>query len=159
MEFTFFWRPWKEENGFLSNWYTSPFTVEDINYSCVEQYIMRGKAVLFEDDEIEREIMSTNNPRKHKTLGKMVEGFDNDMWDKHKEDVLYKALYAKFSQNNNLKQQLLDTKDTIIAEASPYDNVYGIGMASTSSMARDPKKWKGENLLGKTLMKVREELS
>jgi ribA/ribD-fused uncharacterized protein len=159
MEFTFFWRPWKEGNGFLGNWYTSPFVVDDIKYNCVEQYIMRGKALLFGDEEVEKEIMSTNNPRKHKSLGRMVEGFDNDIWDEHKEDVLYEAVYAKFSQNDDLKQQLLDTGDTIIAEASPYDKIYGIGVSGTSSLARDPKKWKGENLLGKTLMRVRKELS
>lgn len=36
-----------EENGYLSNWYTSPFTVSGINFSSVEQYMMYQKAVCF----------------------------------------------------------------------------------------------------------------
>ena len=62
----------------------------------------------------------------------------------------------KFSQNEKLKQFLLNTKDKILAEASPHDKIWGIGMAEDDKEILNPEKWKGENLLGKALMKVRD---
>ena len=56
-------------------------------------------------------------------------------------------------------QKLLKTGDIILAEASPYDKIYGIGLKPNDPRVQDPTQWKGQNLLGKALMKVREELS
>ena len=41
-----------EENGFLSNWYKSDFTVKGITYTSMEQYMMYMKAKTFRGDEI-----------------------------------------------------------------------------------------------------------
>ena len=38
-----------EENGYLSNWYLSKFTVNDVEFSSMEQYMMYEKAVYFKD--------------------------------------------------------------------------------------------------------------
>lgn len=157
-EFTFFWRPWKEDNGFLSNWFISPFTINDIKYNCVEQYIMSSKAEIFRDKEIKDKIMATKDPRKQKALAKEIEDFDEDVWNEHKIQILYEAVYAKFSQNNELKKLLLETNNSILAEASPYDKVYGIGLSKDDKRAREVEKWKGSNILGNTLMQVRGEI-
>lgn len=42
----------EEENGYLSNWYQSPFTVDEVDFSSMEQYMMYKKAVCFNDTEI-----------------------------------------------------------------------------------------------------------
>lgn len=47
--------------------------------------------------------------------------------------------------------------DKIIAEASPQDAIWGIGMAEDHPNVNDTSLW-GPNLLGKALMKVREAL-
>ena len=65
---------------------------------------------------------------------------------------------AKFSQNPEFYEYLKGTGDKIIVEASPYDNRWGIGMAANHQDIEDPTKWRGENLLGKAIMKVRKEL-
>jgi len=46
----------------------------------------------------------------------------------------------------------------ILAEASPTDTRWGIGMKSTDPGAHNPSNWKGQNLLGMVLMRVREQL-
>ena len=57
-----------------------------------------------------------------------------------------------------LKSIILSTEDKILVEASPFDKIWGIGMAHDNPSATKPEQWKGLNLLGKVLMKVREEL-
>ena len=69
---------------------------------------------------------------------------------------MVKGNLYKFSQNENLKQFLLSTKNKILAEASPYDKIWGIGMNANDKDILNQDKWKGENLLGKALMKVRD---
>ena len=45
-----------------------------------------------------------------------------------------------------------------LAEASPYDKVWGIGIPLGDSKAFDRKQWTGGNLLGNVLMKARDYL-
>lgn len=157
MEFTFFWHEY-EENGVFSQWYPAPFTVEGITYRTCEQYMMAKKALLFGDLKYYILIMEEPDPQKCKDMGKAVRRFDGPTWDKCCEEIVYHANLAKFSQNPKLKAALLATGDTILAEASPKDKVWGIGLSAANPVAHDPAAWKGKNLLGKALMRVRSEL-
>jgi ribA/ribD-fused uncharacterized protein len=67
-------------------------------------------------------------------------------------------LRAKFTQNLELRKQLLNTEDKVLANADARDKYWGIGTSASTAIAKDPKKWKGENLLGKLLMEIRTEL-
>ena len=51
--------------------------------------------------------------------------------------------------------KLKATGDAIMAEASPYDQIWGIGMTADDPGARDPKQWNGQNILGDILMEIR----
>ncbi len=62
----------------------------------------------------------------------------------------------KFSQNDHLRKKLLETGTRIIVEASAKDYIWGIGISFKDAVNGD--KWKGLNLLGKVLMKVRKKL-
>ena len=64
----------------------------------------------------------------------------------------------KFSKNEELGSFLKGTKDRILVETSPVDNIWGIGLASYDPGVYNPNLWKGKNLLGFALMDVREEL-
>ena len=57
-----------------------------------------------------------------------------------------------------LKTFLLSTGDAILAEASPYDGIWGIRMQADAPDANNPLKWRGQNLLGFALMEERDEL-
>jgi ribA/ribD-fused uncharacterized protein len=61
----------------------------------------------------------------------------------------------KFAQNENLKNALSATGYKTLVEASPFDTVWGIGLAPNDPKALDPVNWQGQNLLGNVLMKVR----
>ncbi len=156
-EFIFFWKP-TEQNGVFGNWFPSPFTLNNINYFCVEQYIMHKKALLFNDIGTATKIMKTQSPRSHRIFGRQVKEFDDTVWNNNKERILYEGLFGKFSQNINLRKELLATEDKILVEASPLDKIYGIGLSKDNPKAQDPQKWLGQNLLGNTLMKVRTDL-
>lgn len=156
-DFTLFWMT-GEPNEEFSNWYSAPFTIEGITYNCVEQYMMAKKALVFKDFESYVLIINESDPDKCKKLGRGVRNFDSELWDSCKEDVVYNANYAKFSQNESLKKKLLATGDTIMAEASPYDAVWGIKLAADDPNAKNPGLWQGQNLLGKILMRIRDEL-
>ena len=65
---------------------------------------------------------------------------------------------AKFKQNDDIREQLLSTGDLHLVEASPYDQIWGIGMDEDDPDATNPEKWDGLNLLGEVLMMVREHL-
>lgn len=118
---------------------------------------MYQKALLFNDFEVAEQILNETDVRKIKALGRKVKNFNNELWDIHKENFMYNACYAKFSQNDKLKDFLLSTGNREIVEASPVDNIWGIGFSSDNAM-ENVDKW-GQNLLGKVLMKVREDLN
>ena len=92
--------------------------------------------------------------------GQQVHNFDQKIWDENKYQIMFDANYYKFTQNPELKSELLFTEDAILAEASPYDKIWGIGLSTQGikGLYQDIGAWKGENLLGKVLMDVREKI-
>ena len=72
---------------------------------------------------------------------------------------MYEGLKAKFSQNEELKEKLLATKDAVLAECAVRDRIWGIGLSMTDPDRNDFGKWNGQNLLGYALMMVRERLN
>ena len=112
--------------------------------------------MLFNDFEIASQILNETDVRKIKALGRKVKDFDENWWNQHKECFMFNACYAKFSQNDKLKNFLLSTGTYEIIEASPVDNIWGIGFSSDKAM-ENIDKW-GQNLLGKTLVNVRTRL-
>jgi ribA/ribD-fused uncharacterized protein len=153
-QFYFFW---SNDNPF-SQWHRAEFVVDGITYNCAEQYMMWGKAVLFGDEEMAAEILKATNPRKQKQLGRKVRNFNSEVWNQHARDIVFKGNWAKFTQNEHLKQHLLSTVGKTIVEAAPNDRVWGIGLAESDPRAHNRKTWQGKNWLGEVLTRVREEL-
>lgn len=142
----------------LSQWYDCRFSVDGVLYHTTEQYMMASKALLFGDDETYHKIMSADNPRDYKKLGREIRGFDQKTWDANKYDIVVKGNKSKFYQNQELKEYLLSTGDAILAEASPYDKIWGIGLDREHAEKGSPEQWQGENLLGCALMETRDWL-
>lgn len=147
-----------EKYGFLSNWYLSHFTVQGTEFSSMEQYMMYQKAVCFYDEGIVSRIMKTDDVAEIKWLGRAVNGYDDHVWNGIRQIVVYEGLMAKFSQNQELKEQLMDTGGAILAECAVRDRIWGIGLSMTDPDRFDRSKWKGQNLLGYALMMVRDRL-
>lgn len=116
--------------------------------------MMAEKARTFGDTDTLKQIMQAKYPREQKALGRKVHGFNESKWSSVCREVVYQGNLAKFSQNFDLKKLLLETGERIIAEASPYDKIWGIGLSEDDPRAlRLP--WPGQNLLGQVLMRVR----
>lgn len=147
-----------EENGYLSNWYHSPFTLDGTAFSSMEQYMMYSKAVCFGDDMAAARILAADEAAEIKALGRLVSGYDESLWNGIRQIVVYEGLLAKFSQNAKLKEQLKGTGKAILAECAVKDRIWGIGLSMRDPNRLDRAKWQGQNLLGYTLMMVRERL-
>lgn len=147
-----------EPYGFLSNWYRSEFSFDGIKFTSMEQYMMYKKAILFEDAEIASQILKTDDVVLIKELGRKVSNYNDTVWNGMRQVVIYKGLLEKFRQNDDLKKSLLDTGDNMLAECAVKDCVWGIGLSMTDNNKNDINAWRGQNLLGFSLMLVRDEL-
>lgn len=147
-----------EENGYLSNWYPSPFKVGSVEFTSIEQFMMYRKAVCFCDDAIAKKILSTDDAAEIKALGREVSNYDEHVWTGIRQIVVYEGLLAKFSQNRDLKDRLKDTGGAVLAECAVKDRIWGTGLSMKDPNRFDMSKWRGQNLLGYTLMMVRERL-
>ena len=148
-----------EPYGFLSNWYPSKFTLDGMTFTSMEQYMMYRKAELFNDHETAQAILSTDNVGKIKALGRSVRNYDDTLWNGVRQIIVYKGLLEKFRQNPDLKAMLLATYPHTLAEAAMQDKIWGIGISNHDECRYEPDLWEGQNLLGFTLMMVRDELS
>lgn len=145
-------------SGAFSNWHPSLFFIDGQRYTCVEQYMMSRKAELFEDYDVLEKILDAFTPKEHQTLGRLVKGFDRKIWDSKKTEIVFRGNLAKFSQDSNLRDRLLDTGDCFLVEANPKDVIWGIGHSEREARQMPSNQWRGQNLMGKVLMRVRESI-
>ena len=161
-KYFYFWgHTQKKENKIdkscLSQWFQRDFKIDGLTYKNAEQYMMAKKALLFNDEEIFKKIMSESNPKKIKALGRKVKEFYAEAWEENCDEFVYDANFAKFSQNQDLKYFLLSIEGTLV-EASPYDKIWGIGLTADNPKALSQDTWDGENKLGFILTNVKEAL-
>jgi ribA/ribD-fused uncharacterized protein len=142
---------------FLKRILVAKFIINGIEFNCTEQYMMYMKAVLFGDEETSQKILEAKIPSRHKALGRKVKNFQQEMWESNCKKIVYDGNYAKFSQNPELKQKLLEAKGTIV-EASPVDCVWGVGLSEDDPRIKDRKTWRGKNWLGEVLTQLRDDL-
>lgn len=147
-----------EENGYLSNWYLSLFSLGGVAFSSMEQYMMYRKAICFRDESVAAKILTTDDVAEIKALGRLVSNYDDHHWNGVRQIIVYEGLLAKFSQNGCLKEKLKATGDAVLAECAVKDCIWGIGLSMTNPDRLDITKWNGQNLLGYALMMVREYL-
>lgn len=128
-----------KENSILKRFLNKEITSDDI---------LKNTHYKNEWDSYQKEI---------KQLGRQVKDYDDELWVKHRESYVGRGNYEKFSQNDDLKQKLLNTGNTIMAESNYFDKIWAIGIKESDPNATSPSKWKGLNLLGKILTNIREK--
>ena len=132
------------ECGFLSNLYKKSLVFEGILFPTAEHAYQYGK---FRDEDTRKWAMEAPKPHLISILAHSLFVWDIvDNWSKIKVNRMYNVLKAKFS-HYYIRQKLLETGNSILIENSKMDSFWGIGRIE-----------KGKNMLGKLLMKVREEI-
>lgn len=130
------------ENAFLSNMSSSSFKVGQTTYPTVEHFFQAMKTT----DPAERaKILAAKTAGEAKKIGRTVTLRKN--WNEIREEVMETALRAKFQQNPELKKKLIDTGDVDLIEGNTWGDTFW-GQVDG----------KGQNKLGKLLMKIRDEL-
>ena len=159
LRYLFFWshraRGSRIDASCLSQWFRAPFVVDEQCYPTAEHFMMAEKAALFGDLATRDAILRASDPGTAKSLGRQVRGFDEGAWSKHRFDIVLRANEAKFAQHPELGRFLQRTGERILVEASPFDRVWGVGLARDDARILDPNQWRGLNLLGFALMRVR----
>ena len=138
------------EYAFLSNFYLCKVTYNGIEYKHSEGAFQAQKTL----NEQERAYIASLSPgqSKRKAGRHGVISLRAD-WEEVKDQIMYEVVLAKFKQNPDLREKLLNTGNAILIEGTTWhDNYWG-----NCTCDRCANKF-GRNQLGKTLMKVREEL-
>lgn len=154
----FFWK-----DKIFNNWKSSIFKLECLDgktrkFYTSEQSFMALKAQFFNDEEIFNKIINEEDPKICQELGRTIKNFNEEQWKEVREDFMFISVFEKFVQNEELKNELLKYSHLIFVETSPYDKIWGIGISENDDDCLNEKKWKGLNLLGKTLSRVAEAL-
>ena len=148
-----------EAYGCFSNWYPAEFDYAGKHFMNSEQFMMYHKVMMFGQHELAGKIMANPDPQTCKNIARTkFPEFDAKLWDKTSRQAVKRGVRAKFRQNQPLLEELLDTGGALLAECSPYDTKWGIGIDIHDLARQDVSAWKGKNLLGRILMEVREEL-
>lgn len=136
------------KHRFLSNFYPASITIDNFQWPTTQHYYQAMKT---NDLNIREIIRNLKTPHETKQYGKNITPPSN--WHDISLDIMYKAVLAKFSQYQNLKERLLNTKDLIIIECNNWGDTFW-GMTYNSKT----EQYIGENKIGQILMKVREQL-
>lgn len=152
-----FWHEY-DDYGCLSNWYKADFEYAGRKYASVEQFMMYHKLLTFRQYDLADQVMQTDDPAEAKQIGRTkFSNFDDTLWTRISPVIVKRGVRAKFEQNPELLKELLSTGNAVLAECSPYDKVWGIGLAPDDRRIFDTSQWNGKNKLGRILMILREE--
>jgi hypothetical protein len=150
-----FWGSW------LSNWIPMDLAIkyDEHEFTTSEQLFMYKKAKFFGDEPIAARIVTLGtHPKYAKNYGRQVREYSEEKWAPVREQMMYDSIYLKFSQYPELKQKLIDTYPKILVEGTPFDPIWGVMIKWDDDRILDEANWRGQNLLGKVLMKVRKDL-
>lgn len=153
----FFHKP-DEPYGFLSNWFYSQFDINNTHYTSAEQYIMHQKCLLFGDEDSAKAVLATDYPDKQQRIGRQTKGYINSIWAGSRQLIALRGLIAKFGQNEELRVKLFETNESYLVECAHSDIIWACGKRLNEPDRLDASKWTGQNILGFSLMEVRDIL-
>ena len=154
--------PFFSNDYVFSNHFSAQFTIDGRTFNCSEQYYMYYKALVFGERKLAERVMGLTNPKEMKFLctgRRNIKNFDSSTWRKVAPLVMAVACYHKFDQNPKLREFLIETQDAELVEAAPGDTFWGIGLSISHPKINEVKHWRGTNVLGKILTKLRGVLA
>lgn len=141
------------DKSVFSNGYDCEFNYDDKGVRSAQQALVYGKALLLGDYSIAEKVLDTKNtPMAYHNLNKQING-DASLWETYRSRVMISILDDKFNDSERL-YLLKATGHRKLLLAAPYDSIWGIG-AGLSKVDTVWNSYTGKNLLGESLMKVR----
>lgn len=132
-----------KEYGCFSNFYVAPFELKGLKWRTSEHYF---QAMKFEGTEHFLELNKIEKPMDVARMGRDRTRPLRADWEAVKNDIMYEALVCKFESHEELMNILVSTGDAVIVEHTKNDSYWGDGGDGS-----------GKNMLGKLLMKLRNE--
>lgn len=134
----------KEAFGCFSNFPRYDFELDGKQWRTSEHYFQAQK---FEDEAYAEKIRQTPSPMIVARLGRSRSVPIRADWEMVKDDVMRRAVRAKFEAHQELQDVLESTGDRLLIETTSKDYYWGCGTKGT-----------GKNMLGLMLMEVRANL-
>lgn len=132
-----------EEHRYLSAFYSRMTEIDGERWFSVEHYFQAQKCLLPED---RKRVKFASSAAVAKRIAASVQARPD--WEDVKQDVMLRAIRAKFQQHPDLRERLLATENRELIHYAPWGDTYwGVD-----------KDMKGLNVQGKLTMQVREEL-
>ena len=141
---TIFFYSKTDHYGDFSNFSKHGIEIEGKWYKTTEHYFQSQK---FDSADYRERIRLAPNASSAAKLGRSRNHPIRADWDQVKDDVMRRAVLAKFQKNSDACELLLSTGDEDIVENAPGDYYWGCG-----------KDGSGQNKLGLILVKVREQI-
>ncbi|HZS07364.1 MAG TPA: NADAR family protein [Blastocatellia bacterium] len=134
----------QDDYGCFSNFSPHAIRLGGLLWPTSEHYFQAQKFL----DEAHREaIRAQKSPMIAARMGRDRKKKLRRDWEAAKDDIMLKAVRAKFNQHASIRKILLSTGDARLVEHTANDRYWGDGGDGS-----------GRNRLGEILMKVREEL-
>lgn len=131
----------------FTNFYQGkPIEIDGVSWKTAEHYFQAQKFV-GDFTHLKGDVRAKDNAREAYKAAASNKAYWRTDWQQVKVSVMRRALYAKFSQDEDLRKSLCGTGNAQLVEASPIDAFWGYGPDG-----------KGENMLGKLLMELRADL-
>lgn len=130
--------------GCFSNFSKHSFNLDDETWLTAEHYFQSRK---FLDENVKEKIRAVESPMDAALIGRNRNYSLVKNWESIKDEVMRVAVFAKFSQNDDIKEILLSTGDAKIVEHTKNDSYWGDGGDGN-----------GKNMLGLILMETRIKL-
>lgn len=132
-----------DEYGCFSNFASFPIRVDGKVWPTSEHYFQAQK---FEDEGYRAKIRAEKSPMVAARMGRDRKFKIRRNWDSIRDDVMYKAIRAKFEQHEEIRKMLIETGDAKLIEHTENDSYWADGGDGS-----------GENRLGELLMKLRAD--
>lgn len=139
-----FYKTDEQPYGCFSNFSAHGFELDDAWWPTSEHYFQAQK---FAGTPVAEQVRQTHSPREAANLGRQRTLPLRSDWEQVKDEIMLQAVLRKFETHADIRAILLATGDEAIIENAATDYYWGCGADGS-----------GQNMLGKTLMRVRQIL-
>ena len=139
----------------FSNFHPCQFRCEGEDFNSLEQYIQWKKASFFRDKLAMNQILNCEDAIESKETARDINNFDRRAWNDAAEKLCFEEIKQKLMQNQHLLEEFLKTGNKTLIESS-YDEIWGTGIPLSNRNCLVKEQWKSEGILGRILMKIRE---